>query len=154
MDVGNLSSGQKDELMDQVRQQIAVANAQELLTVSTNINTRPNLNVAGKCFLTKLIPFNSRKWPKNASRNAWQNRAPCWTVQNRYLHNQLNPITQPWLILHVVEMHRYVYGPLHGLLELGIPNIWPAITTRADQHVKITLSSAPRQYWAKFCNTH
>lgn len=32
--LGNLSSGQKDELMDQVRQQIAVANAQELLTVS------------------------------------------------------------------------------------------------------------------------
>lgn len=31
--LGNLSSGQKDELMDQVRQQIAVANAQELLTV-------------------------------------------------------------------------------------------------------------------------
>lgn len=33
--LGNLSSGQKDELMDQVRQQIAVANAQELLTVRT-----------------------------------------------------------------------------------------------------------------------
>lgn len=33
MPMGNLSSGQKDELMDQVRQQIAVANAQELLTV-------------------------------------------------------------------------------------------------------------------------
>lgn len=31
--LGNLSAGQKDELMDQVRQQIAVANAQELLTV-------------------------------------------------------------------------------------------------------------------------
>lgn len=35
MPIGNLSSGQKDELMDQVRQQIAVANAQELLTVRT-----------------------------------------------------------------------------------------------------------------------
>lgn len=35
MDMQNLSSGQKDELMDQVRQQIAVANAQELLTVSS-----------------------------------------------------------------------------------------------------------------------
>ena len=33
LSVGNLSSTQKDELMDQVRQQIAVANAQELLTV-------------------------------------------------------------------------------------------------------------------------
>lgn len=30
---GGLSSSQKDELMDQVKQQIAVANAQELLTV-------------------------------------------------------------------------------------------------------------------------
>lgn len=33
MQLGNLSSGQKDELMDQVKQQIAVANVQELLTV-------------------------------------------------------------------------------------------------------------------------
>lgn len=33
LQLGNLSSGQKDELMDQVKQQIAVANVQELLTV-------------------------------------------------------------------------------------------------------------------------
>lgn len=33
MQLGNLSAGQKDELMDQVKQQIAVANVQELLTV-------------------------------------------------------------------------------------------------------------------------
>lgn len=38
MDMTNLSSGQKDELMDQVRQQIAVANAQELLTVRREKN--------------------------------------------------------------------------------------------------------------------
>lgn len=31
--LGGLSGLQKDELMDQVKQQIAVANAQELLTV-------------------------------------------------------------------------------------------------------------------------
>lgn len=31
--VNSLTSAQKDELMDQVKQQIAVANAQELLTV-------------------------------------------------------------------------------------------------------------------------
>lgn len=31
----NLSSAQKDQLMSEVKQQIAVANAQELLTVST-----------------------------------------------------------------------------------------------------------------------
>jgi len=31
---GNLSGSQRDELMQQVKQQIAVANAQELLTVS------------------------------------------------------------------------------------------------------------------------
>lgn len=34
---GNLSGAQKDELMDQVKQQIAVANTQELLTVSFHI---------------------------------------------------------------------------------------------------------------------
>lgn len=33
--LGNLSSAQKGELMDQVKQQIAVANAQELLTKMT-----------------------------------------------------------------------------------------------------------------------
>ncbi|XP_018324152.1 mitochondrial import inner membrane translocase subunit Tim13 isoform X2 [Agrilus planipennis] len=32
---GGLTSSQKDELMDQVKQQIAVANAQELLTKMT-----------------------------------------------------------------------------------------------------------------------
>lgn len=32
--LSQLSSSQKDELMDQVKQQIAIANAQELLTVS------------------------------------------------------------------------------------------------------------------------
>ncbi|KAF5280984.1 hypothetical protein FQA39_LY05189 [Lamprigera yunnana] len=32
---GGLSNAQKDELMDQVKQQIAVANAQELLTKMT-----------------------------------------------------------------------------------------------------------------------
>lgn len=31
MDVGNLSSAQKDELMNQVRQQMLIANTQELL---------------------------------------------------------------------------------------------------------------------------
>jgi hypothetical protein len=34
---GQLSSAQKDELMDQVKQQIAIATAQELLTVRINI---------------------------------------------------------------------------------------------------------------------
>lgn len=33
--LGNLSSAQKDQLMSEVKQQIAVANAQELVTVST-----------------------------------------------------------------------------------------------------------------------
>lgn len=34
---GNLTGSQRDELMQQVKQQIAVANAQELLTVSLYI---------------------------------------------------------------------------------------------------------------------
>lgn len=33
--IDNLSTTQKDQLMAEVKQQIAVANAQELLTVST-----------------------------------------------------------------------------------------------------------------------
>jgi len=36
--VNSLTSAQKDELMDQVKQQIAVANAQELLTVTLSKN--------------------------------------------------------------------------------------------------------------------
>lgn len=35
MSLSGLTGVQKDELMDQVKQQIAVANAQELLTVIT-----------------------------------------------------------------------------------------------------------------------
>lgn len=35
MDLTSLSSTQKDQLMDQVKQQIALANAQELLTKMT-----------------------------------------------------------------------------------------------------------------------
>lgn len=34
MSLGNLTSSQKGELMDQVKQQLAVAHTQELLTVS------------------------------------------------------------------------------------------------------------------------
>lgn len=34
---GHLTSAQRDELMEQVKQQIAVANAQELLTVSHHL---------------------------------------------------------------------------------------------------------------------
>lgn len=43
----NLSSTQKDQLMSEVRQQIAVANAQELVTVSVahmQIKWYPTLN--------------------------------------------------------------------------------------------------------------
>ena len=36
--ISNLSANEKGELMDQVKQQIAVANAQELLTVCLRIN--------------------------------------------------------------------------------------------------------------------
>lgn len=43
MDMQNLTSTQKDELMDQVKQQIAVAHAQELLQVSKKKNLTSNL---------------------------------------------------------------------------------------------------------------
>jgi len=39
---GNLTGSQRDELMQQVKQQIAVANAQELLTVSLHNNNSKN----------------------------------------------------------------------------------------------------------------
>lgn len=45
---GALSQSQKDELMDQVKQQIAIANAQELLTVSIRI---PFLNSSKSTFI-------------------------------------------------------------------------------------------------------
>lgn len=52
MDLTGLSSNQKSDLMDQVKQQIALANAQELLTKMTQ-----------KCFskvrkIAKLNPVN------------------------------------------------------------------------------------------------
>lgn len=36
MDLTNLSSAQKDELMDQVKQQVAIANTQEFISVSAS----------------------------------------------------------------------------------------------------------------------
>lgn len=36
--LANLSSAQKDELMDQVKQQIAIANTQEIITVSRSMS--------------------------------------------------------------------------------------------------------------------
>lgn len=33
------------------------------------------------------------------------------------------------------EMHRNVYGPVHGLLEPRLTDIRPKITARTDQHV-------------------
>lgn len=49
MALDNLSSAQKDELMSQVKQQIALANAQELLTVGFGVRGRFDL-----MFLLKL----------------------------------------------------------------------------------------------------
>lgn len=34
MDLSNMTSAQKDELMDQVKQQVAIANTQEFISVS------------------------------------------------------------------------------------------------------------------------
>lgn len=39
LDQAGLTSAQKDELMERVRQQMAIANAQELLAVSNNFQS-------------------------------------------------------------------------------------------------------------------
>lgn len=50
MDPGQLTGAQRDELMEQVKQQIALANAQELLTVRVSSVTcvQVRLEVIGK----------------------------------------------------------------------------------------------------------
>lgn len=64
--ISSLTSSQKDELMDQVKQQIAVANAQELLTVSlkwffNRIFSWTHL-IKGVCdLMNNLILENDRK---------------------------------------------------------------------------------------------
>lgn len=60
--LANLSSTQKDQLMTEVKQQIAVANAQELVTVSPNKLQNPILSVI-------FNRFGFRKSQRNAFEN-------------------------------------------------------------------------------------
>lgn len=70
--LGNLTSSQKDQLMVEVRQQIAVANAQELVTV-----TIPDLQKSKFCNSNFIrnndnsFFMHSRKSQKNAFGNVW-----------------------------------------------------------------------------------
>jgi len=64
---GNLTGSQRDELMQQVKQQIAVANAQELLTV---LLYNSSLRLALADWTLHVFAHIYRKWQKSASKSA------------------------------------------------------------------------------------
>lgn len=64
--LGNLSATQKDQLMTEVRQQIAVANAQELVTVSSisNLSYKNNIAMATVRMRLKQAELEMESKPK------------------------------------------------------------------------------------------
>lgn len=79
--LGNLSSTQKDQLMTEVRQQIAVANAQELVTVS---DCPISYQATSNSFrILTSIHLLCRKLQRNAFESVWQSLAQVWAVLNK-----------------------------------------------------------------------
>lgn len=77
--LGNLTATQRDQLMSEVKQQLAVANAQELLTVNKN-------GFLTHCTVRRINAFAHfihRKSQRNASKNALTSRAPVSVMQSR-----------------------------------------------------------------------
>lgn len=64
--LGNLSVTQRDQIMSEVKQQLAVANAQELLTVNKN-DFWPIFTVRR---INEIASFIHRKSQRNALKNA------------------------------------------------------------------------------------
>lgn len=140
--LGNLSSGQKDELMDQVRQQIAVANAQELLTVHNLKKLKfPKKNyIDFPCFFQKMTEKCFKKCvikPGSVLDGSEQVSNLAAKLPYRFLHKIAFVI-----FVSSTEMHSHVYGSIYGLVELGVTNVWSANPTRTTGwHVKGTLST-------------
>lgn len=119
--ISNLTSNEKGELMEQVKQQIAVATAQELLTVGVFYRIFYSLRIIIRIlkhwnkvyifiivylFICFWFPL-SRKWQKNALKSASINPACNWTPPNRFTfpYNLINFVIFSLFILFI----RYCY---------------------------------------------
>lgn len=80
----NLTGAQKDELMEKVKQEIALANFQELLTVSIQ------LFIEMYAIVTRIVEIRLlifcpvfRKSPKSVSNNVFKSLERASTIQNK-----------------------------------------------------------------------
>lgn len=81
MDLSNMTSSQKDELMDQVKQQIAIANTQEFISVKKNL-AHIYTCVTSHIFSCFFAAF-CRKSQTNVSKNVSENPVLTWIRANR-----------------------------------------------------------------------
>lgn len=137
MSLDNLSSAQKDELMSSVKQQIALANAQELLTVGFIIwlkHCRVN-NRGSVCFVE-----NDGKVLQEVRRQARTRAGQFRTGKCRF---SFDPNEFSSLPFPITEMHCHVYGPVHGFLESGVPNLHATNPEGTEQRIRKFRSYRP-----------
>lgn len=107
--LSNLSATQKDQLMTEVKQQIAVANAQELVTVSF------------KCYRKVFIILF---WQKSY----WPHFNCCPENYRKMLSEMCNKARHK-LRRFRTKMYCNVYGSFYGLMESSLTNICAKNTT-------------------------
>ncbi|CAH8624561.1 unnamed protein product [Schistosoma rodhaini] len=73
LNLNSLTPAQKGQLMEQMRTEVALASARELLEVDLYV----------------LIPNYCRKCRINASRNVSLSQEQAWTILNRFMHGSL-----------------------------------------------------------------
>lgn len=105
--LANLSSTQKDQLMTEVKQQIAVANAQELVTVSPNKLQNPILSVILNRF---GVSENHREMLSKMCVKAWHELRRFGT-----------------------KMHCNVHGSFYGFVESSFANVRSEDTTGTER---------------------
>ena len=123
--IQNLSPQQREELMKNVQAQVALAQMQELLTVSVYI-----LWLLSNEFLMFLI---CRKPQINASKSAFQVHHHHWAVVNRY-HIEIDTVIDNFerssKIHFFSEMLGNVHGPVHRLFQSCLTCLHSKTATR------------------------
>lgn len=132
--VGNLTATQRDQLMSEVKQQLAVANAQELLTVSKNEfstnSTVRQINAISSFILQKITEKCFKKCVNKPGTSLGSSEQV-----NSSSHNSVPNYFKrsTFFFLRWTEMHSDVYGSFHGLLEFNFSRIYAKNTKRTGR---------------------
>lgn len=153
--LGNLTATQRDQLMSEVKQQLAVANAQELLTVNKNGFFGPLLSTSNKC----VCIFHSQKITEKCFKKCVNKPGTSLGSSeqvNLYSNSFVSTIQTSLYVSLWTEMHSDVYGSFHGLLEFDFTRIHAKNTKRAGRWRLLNGIGAPRKLLrSKFHrNTH